>query len=181
MKELSLHILDIVMNSVKAQSSLIEVDIEDSIEKNLLKIVIRDNGRGIDEETLKNVTNPFFTTRTTRKVGLGLPLLKEACERCGGYFKIDSKAGKGTVVESSFERNNIDRAPLGNMGETVIAVINSLDGSEFVYNHKTDKGIFQMSTIQIKEILDGADINDINVILWLRDYVNENIMELYEG
>lgn len=179
MKELSMHILDIVMNSVKAQARLIEVEIEDSIKKNILKITIKDNGKGMNEEILNNVVNPFFTTRNTRKVGLGLPMLKEACERCNGDFNIFSELGKGTTVIASFERNNIDRAPLGSIGVTIMTIINSLENCELIYYHKTDKNSFQLNTSQIKEILDGVDIKSNEIMLWLKEYVDENIKELY--
>jgi len=178
-KELSMHILDIVMNSVKAEANLIEITVKDSIRNNNLKIIIKDNGIGISKEVLKQVTNPFYTTRTTRKVGLGLSLLKETCERCNGYFKINSELGKGTIVECDFERNNIDRAPLGNMGDTIMSIINSLNDCELVYEHEVDDRKFQISTAQLKEILGEVDINDNNVILWIKEYVNENIKELY--
>lgn len=179
MKELSLHILDIVMNSVKAQATMVELEIEESISKNILKIIIKDNGNGMDKEVVDKVSNPFYTTRNTRRVGLGIPLLKEACERCNGYFKIDSAMGKGTVVEAVFQQDNIDRAPIGNMGETIIAIINSMEDSELSYTHKTDKGMFQMSTLQIKEILNGVDINDSSIILWIMEYVNSSLRDLY--
>lgn len=179
MKELSMHILDIAMNSVKAEAKLIEIKIEESIKKNIIKITIKDNGRGMSKEVLERVTNPFYTTRTTRKVGLGLPMLKDACERCNGYLKIYSEIGKGTVIESTFERSNIDRAPIGNIGDTVMVIINALNDCELIYTHDVDEKEFQISTIQIKEILEDADINDSNVMLWIKDYVNENIKGLY--
>ncbi len=160
MKEISMHILDITMNSIKADATLVEIKIEDSIKNNWLKITVTDNGRGMSEEVIERVTNPFFTTRTTRKVGLGLPMLKEACERCGGYLKIESELGKGTKVFCCFERDNIDRAPLGNVGETIMTIINSFD------------------TKEVKKILEGMDINDMNVLLWIKEYINENIKNL---
>lgn len=179
MKELSMHILDIVMNSVKAKASLIEITIEDSIKNNTLKIIIKDNGGGMSEEVLANVTNPFYTTRTTRNVGLGIPMLKETCERCNGGFDISSSIGVGTSVECFLERNNIDRAPLGNMGDTIMTIINSLNDCELIYTHKADDNIFQLSTVRIKEILDSVSIKSNDVMLWIREYVNENISKLY--
>lgn len=179
MKELSMHILDIAMNSVKAEARLIEIKIEESIKNNSIKITIKDDGKGMSKEVLEHVTNPFYTTRTTRKVGLGLPMLKEASERCNGYLKISSELGIGTVVESVFERNNIDRAPLGNIGDTILVIINALTNCELIYNHEVDGNEFQISTKQLKEILGDADINDSNIIMWVKDYVNENIKELY--
>jgi len=179
MKELSMHILDIAMNSVKAEANLIEIKIEESIKNNIIKITIKDNGNGMSEEVLKHVTNPFYTTRTTRKVGLGIPMFKETCERCNGYLKINSELGIGTTVECALERNNIDRAPIGNIGDTIMVIINSLNNCELVFSHEVDGNKFQVSTIQIKEILDNVNINDSNVMLWLKDYVNENIKDLY--
>jgi len=175
MKELSMHILDITMNSIKADASLVEIKIEDSKKNNSLTIAISDNGNGMSEEVINKVTNPFYTSRTTRKVGLGIPMLKEACERCSGYLKIESKVGLGTTVFCSFERDNIDRAPLGNMGETIMTIINSADNLELLYIHKTDYGGFTFDTREVKEMLDGMDINDINILLWIKEYINENV------
>ncbi len=181
MKELSMHILDIAMNSVKAEAKLIEITVEDSIKNNSIKINIKDDGKGMGKEILENVTNPFYTTRTTRKVGLGLALLKEASERCKGYLKITSELGVGTIVESFFERNNIDRAPLGNMPETIIVIINSLKNCNLIYNHVVDDNSFTISTQQLKEILGEVDISDSNVMMWIKEYINENINDLYQN
>ena len=178
MKEISMHILDIVMNSIKAKATLIDIFIVDSIKNNCLKIIIKDNGIGMDNEMIKVAANPFFTTRTTRSVGLGLSMLKENCERCNGYLSINSKLGEGTIVECCFERNNIDRAPLGNMGDTILTIINSLEECELLYNHITDEGSFTLSTVEVKGILDVSSINNSEILLWIKDYVNENIMRI---
>lgn len=175
MKEISMHILDIAMNSIKADASLLEIKIEDSKKYNRLTISIADNGKGMSGDVIKRVTNPFYTSRTTRKVGLGLPMLKEACERCRGYLKIESKIGFGTTIFCYFERDNIDRAPLGNMGETIMTIINSADNCELIYTHITDAGSFVFSTEEIKSILEGMDINDTNVLIWIKEYINENV------
>jgi hypothetical protein len=175
MKELSMHILDITMNSIKAEATLVEINIEDSIKNNWLKITIKDNGRGMSEETVNKVTNPFYTTRTTRKVGLGIPMLKESCERCSGYLKIYSQEGSGTTVSCYFERDNIDRAPLGNMGETIMTIINSGDNCELIYTHDTDEGGFVFSTSEVKNVLEGMDISDTKVLIWIKEYINENV------
>lgn len=175
MKEISMHILDITMNSLKADATLIEIMIEDSIKNNLLKISIKDNGRGMSEDVISKVTNPFFTTRTTRKVGLGIPMLKESCERCNGYLTINSNPGVGTTVTCFFERDNIDRAPLGNMGETIMTIINSGNNFELIYSHRTDSSTFIFNTIEIKTMLEGVDISDNSVLLWIKEYINENV------
>ncbi len=178
MKEISMHILDIVMNSIKAKAAQIQLFIEDSIKNNMLKIIIKDDGIGMTEEMAKLVTDPFYTTRTTRKVGLGLPMLKESCERCNGFLKIESELGEGTTVNCFFERDNIDRAPLGNMGDTIMTIINSLDNCEFLYSHITDEGNFEISTSYMKEVLETDDLRDNVTLLWIRDYVNENLQSI---
>ncbi|MBP1924915.1 sensor histidine kinase YesM [Sedimentibacter acidaminivorans] len=181
MKELSMHILDIAMNSVKAEAKLIEITVEDSIKNNSIKITIKDDGKGMSKEILENVANPFYTTRTTRKVGLGLSMLKEASERCNGYLKINSQLGVGTIVESFFERNNIDRAPLGNIADTILVIVNSLKNCNLIYNHVVDDNSFTISTQQLKEILGEVVISDSNVVMWIKEYVNENINDLYKN
>lgn len=178
MKEISMHILDIAMNSIRAKSTLIEINIEDSKELNRLKISIKDNGKGMTSEMIKKVEDPFFTTRTTRKVGLGIPMLKESCERCNGFFNIQSSVGKGTLIECDFERDNIDRAPLGNMGDTIMAIIGALEDCELSYRHTTDNKAFVLNTSDIKELLGGGSIKDNEILLWIKEYVNENIENL---
>ena len=175
MKEISMHILDITMNSIKAEASLIEIIIDDSIINNYLKITIKDNGKGMSENTINKVTNPFYTTRTTRKVGLGIPMLKESCERCNGYLKINSQLYVGTTILCCFERSNIDRAPLGNMGETIMTIINSTDNCDLIYTNITDNGTFIFNTIEVKKMLEGLDINDNSILLWIKEYINENV------
>lgn len=175
MKEISMHILDIAMNSIKADASLLEIKIEDSKKYNRLTISIADNGKGMSGDVIKRVTNPFYTSRTTRKVGLGLPMLKEACERCRGYLKIESKIGFGTTIFCYFERDNIDRAPLGNMGETIMTIINSGDNFDLVYTHRTDSGEFIFDTREAKKMLDGMSINDMSILTWIKEYINENV------
>lgn len=170
-----MHILDITMNSIKADAKLVEIYIEDSIKNNWLKISIKDDGRGMSQDVINKVTNPFYTTRTTRKVGLGIPMMKESCERCNGYLKIESNIGIGTTVFCCFERDNIDRAPLGNMGETIMTIINSGYNFELIYTHKTDIEEFIFSTREVKEMLEGMDINNISVLLWIKEYINENV------
>lgn len=179
MKELSLHILDIVQNSIKAGASLIEVSITESISDNILNITIKDNGCGMDDETVKNVINPFFTTRTTRKVGLGIPLLQEAAMRCNGSFEIESQIGVGTTISCSFERSNIDRAPLGDMSSTIMTIINSLENCEFNYVHGLDEKSFEFSTIKIKQVLEEDSLDSPEILLWIKEFIDESTNELY--
>lgn len=179
MKELSLHILDIVQNSIKAEASLIELYIAEKSSENILRIKIKDNGCGMDDETVKNVANPFFTTRTTRKVGLGLPLLQEAALRCNGTFNIESEKGVGTSVFCSFERDNIDRAPLGDMSTTIMTIVNSLENCEFIFVHEVDDKFYEFSTKKIKEILEENVLTSPEILLWIKEYIEESTKELY--
>lgn len=179
MKELSLHILDIVQNSIKAGASLIELSIIEKSVENVFSIIIKDNGYGMDEDTVKNVVNPFFTTRTTRKVGLGLPLLQEAALRCNGSLDIESEKGVGTIVSCSFEKDNIDRAPLGDISSTIMTIVNSLEYCEFIFIHKVDEKSYEFSTRKIKEILEENDLKSSEILLWIKEYVEESTKELY--
>lgn len=178
MKEISMHILDIAMNSIKADATLLEILIEDSIKKNRLQISIKDNGKGMSEEVKNKVTDPFYTTRQTRKVGLGIPLLKAACERSNGYLSIESKLDEGTRIFCFFERDHIDRSPLGNMGDTIMTIINCQGNCELVYTYRTDRGEFTLDTREVKNILHGVDIRDSKILLWINEYINENMMNL---
>jgi signal transduction histidine kinase len=130
-KELSLHILDIVQNSTKAGATEISIEVVESLRKNLLRMTVRDNGCGMSQEVLATIVNPFSTSRTTRKVGLGLSLLQAAAEQCNGTMSIESKEGKGTVVTATFEHNHIDRVPLGDMVSTLITLISGCPDIDF--------------------------------------------------
>lgn len=136
MEDLSLHILDIVENSIAVSASKVEVTICEDIEKDLLTLEIKDNGRGMSEETLKKALDPFFTTKTVRKVGLGLPLLAQAAKESGGDFEIDSKVGEGTRVRATFQYSHPDRKPLGNIAETMKILKVANPDIEFVYKYK---------------------------------------------
>ncbi len=178
MKELSLHILDIAKNSTKAEASLVTIEIDENEVKNLLTIIIEDNGCGMSEEFLKTVKNPFSTTRTTRKVGLGIPLLQLAAMQCGGGLDIKSKLGSGTVVTVTFILNHIDRAPIGDMAGTIVTLVSGSPDIDFVYRHKKNGGEFLMDTRNIREILDGVPLDTPDVMAWLYAYINEGLNEL---
>jgi phosphoglycerate-specific signal transduction histidine kinase len=120
MRDISLHILDIVNNSLAAGADLIEILVVEETTADRLRLTIKDNGRGMDSELLDRVTSPFVTSRTTRRVGLGLSLLKAACDRSGGRLDIESEPGKGTTINACFKYSNIDRPPLGSVADTII-------------------------------------------------------------
>ena len=178
MKELSLHILDIAENSVKAKASKVEITVSEDTKNNLLTIEIKDNGCGMSEEFLKKVKDPFSTTRTTRRVGMGLSLFEAAAEQCGGKLEISSKEGVGTEVLVTFRLNHIDRAPLGDMAGTMQTLIGGSPDMDFIYRHKKDGKEFLLDTAQIRETLAGVPLDTPEVILWIGDFINEGINEL---
>ncbi|MCL1806437.1 MAG: ATP-binding protein [Oscillospiraceae bacterium] len=171
MKDLSLSILDIVMNSVKAEASLIEITLED--DGNLFSVHIADNGCGMDEAFLARVTDPFTTTRTTRNVGMGVPLFKLAAEQAGGTFSITSEPGKGTELTASFEQNHLDKPPLGDMAATVTTLIQGSPDVDFSYRHATPKGEASLDTRELRETLDGVPLDTPDVLSWIQDSLCE--------
>jgi hypothetical protein len=179
MRELSLHILDIAQNSIVAEADEIRIAIIEDEKKDRLAICIKDDGRGMDKETLTKVVDPFYTTRTTRKVGLGIPMFKQAAEQCEGKFSISSNLGVGTEIVAEFKHSHIDRMPLGNMSDTLITIINSSDKIDLMYTHKINDEKFTLSTRDIKKSLGDLPITNLDVLIWLRDYIKENLSEMY--
>jgi len=181
MKELSLNILDITYNSIKAKAEKIEILVSELISTNLVEIEIKDNGCGMDEEFLRRVTDPFVTTRTTRKVGLGIPLFKQSAEDAEGCFKISSKVGEGTTVYASFRLDHLDRAPIGDMSSTVVSLIQANDQVHFIYTHKTDLGTFVLDTDELHAQLGDIPLSDPAILSWIGEYINENLEEIQGG
>jgi anti-sigma regulatory factor (Ser/Thr protein kinase) len=175
MKDLALHILDILQNSVTAGATLIELEINEDPAKDTFSVKFTDNGRGMDAATVQKVTDPFFTTRTTRKVGLGLPLLKQNAEQSGGSLHIYSTPGNGTEVEAVFGYSNIDRLPTGDIAGTMALTVSSYPAIEFIYTHKTPDGTFKFDTQEIKETLEDVPINNPQVIAFMKDLIRENL------
>ena len=149
MRTLSEHVLDIVQNAIKAKATLIEIIVEEDKINNLCSLIIKDNGCGMDKKTVDHAVDPFFTSRTTRKVGLGLPLLKQNAEASGGSFKLESEQGKGTIVTASFELSHLDKPPLGDIWESYYLTLLSYANGELVYKHVTDKGSFRISSEEL--------------------------------
>jgi hypothetical protein len=178
MKDLSLHILDIVENSISAKAMFIEISIEENHKANTYWVTIKDNGKGMSQEMANKVTDPYVTSRTTRKVGLGLPLLKMNAERTGGYLSITSEEGKGTEVKALFINDNIDRLPLGDIAGTIVILASSNPMIEFVYSHSVDREQYVFDTREIKEALEDVAINDNHIFKYLKEMINENLQEI---
>ena len=177
MQELSLNILDIAQNSITARATLIEIALEVD-ENDFLTIVIRDNGKGMDAQTVENVINPFYTSRTTRKVGLGVPFFKQAAESAGGSFEIKSQPGVGTVIKAVFDTNNIDYTPLGEVWDTVAILIQMNEDIDFVYSVEKDGSRFVCDTRELKQIMEGMPLSDVSVVQWIKEFIRENQTEI---
>jgi len=175
LQDLSLHILDVAENGIRAGATLIEIHILEELEDDLLQITIEDNGHGMEAEMLQGVTDPFVTTRTTRRVGMGLPLLKQAAEETGGGLRITSEPGRGTRVVASFQESHIDRRPLGDMGATLTTLIMGNPDLDFVYTSNLREQEVEIDTRLIRQELDGAlSISDPAVIRLIRDLFTKN-------
>ncbi len=175
MKDLSLHIIDILQNSTRAKATKIELDVEKSTADDKLVLRFKDNGCGMDEAMVKKVTEPFFTTRTTRKVGLGLPLLKQNAELTGGSFNIQSQVGVGTEVTATFGLTHIDRKPMGDLAGAVVLTLSSYPDVRFIFHYKDDNTDFVLDTDEVNEALDGMSVQNPEIVQYLKEMIEENI------
>lgn len=181
MQELSMNILDVAQNSVRAGASLICIGLTADAKADTLLLTIEDNGCGMDEETAARALDPFYTTRTTRKIGLGLPFLKMAAEQTGGNLHLDSNPGKGTTVRALFGLSHIDLMPLGDMGGTMSALVQASPDIDFVFCYTRDKSDFTFDTREVREILGDVPLSDAAVAVFLRSYVAEHIEAVDSG
>lgn len=182
MRDLSLHLLDILQNSISAKASKLSIKILTDTDTDELVMEIEDNGLGMEEEFARNITDPFVTTRTSRKVGLGIPLFKASAERSGGRLDIRSVAGKGTVVRASFKISHIDRLPLGDIGETIANVIAANPGMDVELTLENKGGNkFKFDTGEIREQLEGVPLNRYEVVSWIEEFVDEGIKTIFGG
>lgn len=146
MEDLSLHILDIAENSISGSARRIEIRIEEDPVSDVLTIEIKDDGKGMDEQTLQRALDPFFTTRITRRVGLGLPLLAQAARQSDGKIELASKPGQGTTVKATFSLSHLDRQPIGDIQETIRTLVAGHPEIDFLYEHKTNDSIYRFDT-----------------------------------
>ncbi len=177
MRDISLHLLDIVQNSVVAGATLVTIEISFT-EINLLEIQITDNGSGMSEEMIKGVKNPFITTRTTRGVGLGIPLLYQNAKRTEGNLKVDSTLGEGTTISVVFHQNHIDCIPLGNIGQTIATFCACYPKEcDFLLKYKKEKKDFVFDTREVKDVLEGVPLNTPDVLIWVEKSIEEELKE----
>lgn len=180
MRELSLNILDIAQNSITANASLITIEVLENTVEHTLLIGIYDNGKGMSEEQVKSVIDPFFTTRTTRKVGMGIPLFKMAAEQTGGSLEIESELGVGTQIRAIFKTDSVDFTPLGDVASTIQMLITMNTDRDFVYKHKVDEKEFVCDTRELKAILGDVPLDTYEVSQWILEFIKENTEVLYK-
>jgi hypothetical protein len=181
MIELSLNVLDVVQNSICANADFIEIRIEINSAQDQLRIAISDNGCGMTTDQIKKVEDPFYTTRTTRSVGLGVPFFKYAAEITGGRFMIDSEPGRGTAVVAEFVLSHIDRMPLGDMTSTIHTLITLNTEIDFLYVYQVDEKSFTLDTRKFREILGDMPFYVTEVSSYIKDYLIENHIEVDAG
>lgn len=183
LEDLSAHVLDIAENSTRAGATEVGITIEEDEAKDLLLFSVKDDGKGMSPEFAARVTDPFTTTRTTRRVGMGLPFLKQSAELCGGGLTIDSELGRGTTVTATFSLSSVDRPPLGDMPSTVMTLVMGSPRVRWKYRHILNGREFTLDTDEIVEALDGDRdmLASPEVGLWLRDTLNAELEALARG
>ena len=170
-----MHIMDILQNSTRAGASEVTLEVLEDAAADTLTIRFIDNGCGMDAETVQKVINPFFTTRTTRKVGLGLPLLKQNTEQTGGSLDIQSEKGKGTTVTAVFGLTHLDRPPMGDLAGTVVLTASAYPDIRFIFHYHNGETDYVFDTVEVNEALDGISIQEPEVIQYLKEMIQENI------
>jgi Histidine kinase-, DNA gyrase B-, and HSP90-like ATPase len=174
MRDLSMHVLDITMNSIRANAKNIEIIVNEQIIADYLELIITDDGEGMSADEIKQVLSPFYTTRTTREVGLGLALLAQNVELTGGELSIDSLEGEGTTVYAKFVYSHIDRIPIGNLAETIVSLIIMEPAIDFLYRYTQENKIYVLDTKEIKRLIEEVPINHPKVIEWIKEDLKQS-------
>ena len=180
MRDLSLHILDLMQNSIRAQAKVVSLSVLLD-EQGILSIIIEDDGTGMSEELLSRVMSPFATTRTTRKVGLGVPLFKMSAEQTGGRFSIESELGRGTQTRAEYVKSHVDMTPLGDINSTVSILIRCNPDIDFVFTRTTDNGTFTLDTRELREVLQGVSLDTPDVVEWIEQFLEEQTENICGG
>ena len=178
MEDLSLHILDIAENAIAARAKRIEISVVEEPKEDRLTIEIRDDGIGMDEEVSQKAVDPFFTTRSSRRVGLGLSFMAQAAQEAGGSLRIESELGKGTKVTASFQYHHIDRKPLGSMVETVMTLLIGNPELGIFYTHKKEGKSFALSSSWVKNHFKDRPLIDPEVIHWVERQLKEGLKQI---
>ena len=180
MKDISYHILDIVQNSLHAGADKIVIEMTEDTKAGTLKLTIADNGSGMDRRMVDHATDPFFTSSATKKVGLGLPLLKQNAEQTGGVFEVSSELNKGTVVTAVFNTHNIDMIPEGDLALTMRMLIASEPLKDFIYRQERDGEEFELNTANMREELGNIDLSRREVLEFITGFIRSGVRVLHE-
>jgi anti-sigma regulatory factor (Ser/Thr protein kinase) len=178
MKDLAMHVMDIAQNSIRAGAMLVHVTLDEQPENDVFIVRVEDDGKGMNEDMIPKVLDPFFTTRETRKVGLGIPLLKQNAEQAGGKLQLRSTPGKGTRVEATFQYHHLDRPTTGDIAGTMALLIFANPGMDFVYKHVYNDHGWQLDTREIREILGEMPLDSMKVRKFIKEMIEENLEEL---
>jgi hypothetical protein len=178
MMELSMHVLDVVENSTRAGAQRVSIAVDEDRERDDLTIVITDDGAGMDPVTLKKVLDPFYTSKTVRRVGLGLPMFSQAAKKADGSFSVESKAGEGTKVSAHFKHGHIDRQPLGDMANTMVTLIAGHPDVDFVYTHQCRGDNYILDTVEIKRELEDVPINNTSILQFIEEDIKKGLKEI---
>ena len=173
MREIALHLLDIAENSAAAGAKLVEIIVEEDLADDRLKMAVRDDGKGMDADLLARVTDPFVTSRTTRKVGLGIPLFKAAAESCSGGLSITSAPGQGTCLKAEFQRSHIDRMPLGDLIGTMLTLVIGFPGVHWIFRYRVDDAEFVFDDEPVKRALGEVPLTEPAILTFLKDLLRE--------
>lgn len=176
MRDLAQHITDLFENSVRARARRVTIEIDQQQMTDTLMLRVTDDGCGMPPEVIARVTDPFFTSRTYRRVGLGLPLLEASARRCDGRLVVESEAGRGTVVEATFRLSHIDIPPLGDLGTTLICAVVGHPELEVLYRHAIDGRVFELDSAAIRSGLGGVSLSHPFVIRWLERHISEGLV-----
>lgn len=178
MNDLSMHILDIVQNSISAGATRVTLTVDEAPGADLLTIVIGDNGKGMTSEQVSRLSDPFFTSRTTRKVGMGIPLLMDSARQSGGDVRIESEPGKGTEVTAVFGYSNIDRPPLGDVANALMLLVSSNPALDFLFTYRYNGEEYLFDTVDVREILGDNALKDLTIIRNLEEMIKDNMREI---
>ncbi len=181
MKNIAYHILDIAQNAIQAEATEIKIHIDELDEKGTLSISIADDGRGMTEEQVRKASDPYFTSRNTRNVGMGLALLKQNTEWTGGSFQVDSEVGMGTIVKAIFIKDNIDCPTKGDISGIIHQLITSNPRLEFFFRYTKNENSFELDTREVKQVLDGMPLNHREISGYLKEMIEENLVDIQAG
>ena len=178
MNDISLHIIDIIQNSLSAGAERITLTVEENIPSDFLTITIEDNGKGMNRETVQRLEDPFYTTRTTRRVGMGIPLYKQSALQSGGGLSVSSEEGKGTIVKAWFGYSNIDRPPLGDVANSFVLMVSANPQIHFILRYVFNESEYIFDSKEVAEVLGDISLSDVRVIKMVEEMIKENLKEL---